>query len=106
MKTTTKEERMKRIIARGEHSGHDHIITGDVEVCEEHVPGMGRRIVVTVGEDSNAALKHLLEKPWLEEGREEWTKEHKAIPLPAGEYTFPIQKEYDVYNDTTTNVWD
>ena len=106
MKTTTKEERMKRIIARGEHSGHDHIVTGDVEVCEAIIPGLGKRIVVTVGEDSNASLKHLLEKPWLEEGKEEWTKEHHAIALPPGEYTFPIQKEYDAYNDRQTNVWD
>jgi len=96
----TKEQRLKRIVARGEHSGHDHIITGDVLV--EEVNG---KIIVTVGEDSNAALKHLLEKPWLE-GKEEWTGEHKDIPLPAGKYEFPIQTEYDVFADAPRQVWD
>jgi hypothetical protein len=96
----TVEQRLKRIVARGEHSGHDHIVTGDVLVEEKD-----GRIVITVGEDSNAALQHLLEKPWLE-GKEVWTGEHQPIPLPKGIYTFPIQTEYDVYGDAPRQVFD
>jgi hypothetical protein len=35
MKFMNIEQRKKRIIARGEHSGHCHVITGDVEFDEQ-----------------------------------------------------------------------
>lgn len=60
MKKLTKEQRASRIIARGEVSGHAHIITGDVEVYEKD-----GKTFITVGEDSNAVLKHLLETDWM-----------------------------------------
>lgn len=80
------QERKKRIIARGEHSNHCHVIVGNVEFDTE-----GR---IIVNEDSNAVLKHLLEKEWLE-GKEIWTGEHKDIALTTGVYEYVPQTVYD-----------
>jgi hypothetical protein len=82
----TQQERQKRIIARGEHSNHCHVMTGNVEFDKQ-----GRLLV---GEDSNAVLKHLLEKEWLE-GKEVWTGEHKDISLQPGIYEYVPQMVYD-----------
>lgn len=79
-------ERKKRIIARGEHSNHSHVITGDVEF-----DGRGN---IIVGEDSNVVLRHLLEKEWLE-GEEVWTGEHRDITLAPGTYEFVPQMVFD-----------
>jgi hypothetical protein len=65
----TKKERMNRIVARGETSGHSHIITGDAELIRDK-----ENVIVKI--KGNCALKHLLETPFVKEGREEWTKEH------------------------------
>lgn len=86
MKNLTKEQREKRIIARGEHSGHCHVITGDVQFDTN-----GR---IIVGDDSNAVLRHLLEKEWME-GKEVWTEEHKDIQLLPGTYEFVPQMVFD-----------
>lgn len=51
-----KKELEKRILARGEHSGHCHVITGNIEFDSQD------RIII--GDDSNAVLKHLLEREW------------------------------------------
>lgn len=80
------EERQKRIIARGEHSNHSHIITGDIEF-----DSLGR---IVVGENSNAVLKHLLEKEWIS-GKEVWTGEHTDIKLLLGTYQYIQQKVFD-----------
>lgn len=95
-----KDERKLRVIARGEHSNHCHVVTGDVEVKQKD-----GKTIITVGEDSNAALKHLLETEWLE-GREVWTKEHKDIELEPGTYEFIQQSEYDPYEDKIRQVRD
>lgn len=68
-------ERKNRIIARGEHSNHSHVIVGDAEVTRN---AQGE-ILIEVGNEG-AVLRHLLESDWLE-GRESWTKEHHDIPL-------------------------
>lgn len=86
MKTLTKEQREKRIIARGEFSNHCHVIVGDVQFDEQN------RMIVN--EDSNAVLKHLLEKDWME-GREVWTGEHKDITLQPGTYEYVPQLVFD-----------
>lgn len=65
----TKESRTIRIVARGEVSGHSHIITGDV-VIER----LDTKIIGHI--KGQCAIKHLLEKPFVEEGLEVWTKEH------------------------------
>ena len=78
-------ERIRRIIAHGEHSNHCHVITGDAHFC------YGR---IIVGEDANAVLKHLLETEWLQ-GREVWTGEHKDIKLAPGTYEYIPQVVFD-----------
>lgn len=95
-----KEERQKRVIARGEFSNHSHVVTGDVQIEEKN-----GKVLVHVSEDSNACIKHLLESEWLE-GREVWTKEHKDIPLKEGTYEFVQQSEYDPYEDKIREVRD
>lgn len=82
----TNQERTKRIIARGEFSNHCHVITGDVEFDSQ-----GR---ILVGEDSNAVLKHILEKEWME-GKEVWTGEHTDIKLTPGVYGYVPQQVFD-----------
>ncbi|MHA1420320.1 MAG: hypothetical protein ACTSPO_15505 [Candidatus Heimdallarchaeaceae archaeon] len=96
----TKEERQKRVIARGETSGHSHIITGECEIKKEH-DGM----TVTAG--SNCVIKHLLEKPFVDEGVEVWTQEHKDIALKKGNtYRYIQQKEFDPFERKINEVID
>ena len=80
------EERKKRILARGEHSNHCHVVTGEVQFDYQ-----GR---IIVGDDSNAVLKHLLETDWME-GKETWTGEHKDIMLKPGVYEMVPQMVFD-----------
>jgi len=68
------QERKSRIIARGEHSNHSHVIVGDAEVETK-----GGNTYITIG-DNGASIKHLLETSWLE-GKEQWTEEHADIDL-------------------------
>lgn len=82
----TKTERKKRIVARGEHGNHCHVVTGEVEFDAQ-----GR---IIVGEDSEAVLRHLLETDWMD-GVETWTGEHKDIKLTPGVYEYVPQKVYD-----------
>jgi hypothetical protein len=82
-----KTERQKRILAVGESKNHCHVITGDVEFDPQ-----GR---IIVGENSNASLKHLLEKDWVEQGIETWTGEHKDIVLTPGVYEPVLQEVFD-----------
>lgn len=79
-------ERKKRILARGEHSNHCHVITGDVQFN-----ALGH---IIVGEDSNAVLKHLLETEWMA-GTEVWTGEHTDIVLKPGTYESVQQMVFD-----------
>jgi hypothetical protein len=96
----TKKERENRILARGEVSGHSHIITGECEIIRN-----GEDVTVKAG--NNCAIKHLIEKPFVEEGREEWTGEHTDIPLRAGEtYKNVQQVEFNPYEKVIRNVQD
>lgn len=86
MKKLTPEERKKRIIARGEFSGHSHIITGEVEVRNER----GEILIDINGE---ASMEHLLEDAWMK-GKEVHTKEHEPIRLTE----FPSQvRQGDIF---------
>ena len=82
----TQNELKKRIIARGEHSGHCHVITGDIQFDSQ-----GRIVVV---DDSTAVLKHLLEKEWMD-GKEVWSGEHADIKLAIGTYEYIPQMVLD-----------
>lgn len=96
----TKEERINRIIARGEISGHAHIITGECEITKTN-----EDVIIIAGK--NCAIKHLLEKPFVEEGVEIWTKEHNDIQLKEGEsYKFVQQVEYNPYEKAMKKVID
>lgn len=81
------QERKKRILALGESHNHAHVITGEIEF------DLKGRIIV--GENSNAVLKHLLEKQWVEEGKEVWSGEHKDIVLTPGTYEPILQQVFD-----------
>ena len=80
------QERQKRILARGEHSNHCHVVTGNIEFDAQ-----GR---IIVSEDSNAVLKHLLETDWME-GKETWSGEHTDIKLMPGTYEYVPQQVFD-----------
>jgi hypothetical protein len=93
-------ERMNRIVARGEVSGHAHIITGECEITKT-----GEVVTVKAGKD--CAIKHLLEIPFVEEGKEVWTQEHTDIPLRQGEsYQIIQQIEFNPYAKAIRNVTD
>ena len=93
------QERKNRIIARGQHSNHCHVLVGDVLVREEK-----GTTYVEVGKEG-AFLKHLLETEWLK-GNEVWTKEHKDIPLKAGTYEYVAQVELDPFKKIIREVLD
>lgn len=80
-------ERKNRILAYGEHSGHCHVVTGNVT--------FDTKGCIVVGEDSNAILKHLIEKDWMDTEKETWTGEHTDIKLKPGVYEFVPQQVYD-----------
>lgn len=96
-----KQDRAKRVIARGEHSNHSHVICGDdVLIVEDK-----GTVIVTVG-NSGAVLRHLLESEYVNEGREVWTEEHHDIAIEPGTYTYVPQMEYNPYNDAVQAVQD
>jgi hypothetical protein len=112
----TKKERTSRVIARGEVTGHSHVITGDAIV--RNING---EIIIEIGNEG-AVLRHLLETDWLN-GREVWTEEHADIDLSempgqirhgdvlldkVGERTYKYiqQMEFDPYNEVIRQVQD
>lgn len=93
-----------RPIALGEHSGHMHILTGDVEMFE--VDG---RIICAVGSDG-ARLQHiheskLTERTWKSIEEIE-IADHKSHLLPPGNYEFFIQNSYNPYSKLMEKVID
>ena len=97
----TKKQRLQRIVARGETSNHCHVVTGDVDITEED-----GSTIITVNENSNASLKHLLEKEYAETGTEIWTKEHEDISLKPGKYKIIQQTEYNPIDKMVVKVTD
>ena len=94
-------ERIKRIIARGEHSNHCHVIVGDDVQIERT---KNNDLLLKVG-DKGALLRHLLESNWLN-GEEVWTGEHHDIEIAPREYKYIPQIEYHPYNDEINKVKD
>jgi hypothetical protein len=91
-------------IALGKHSGHMHILTGDVDMFEFE----GRTIAV-VGSDG-ARLQHIHEsnltaKAWT--SPDELKKaDHNSHLLPAGTYEFWIQNAFNPYTRVMEQVED
>lgn len=90
-----KEERQKRVIARGEHSNHSHVLVGNVTFNNDD----------TFTVNDTAKIRHILESNWLE-GQEIWTKEHHDIDLERGTYKYVPQVEYDPYQEIIRQVQD
>lgn len=93
-----------RPIALGEHSGHMHVLTGDVQMFE--VDG---RIICAVGDDG-ARLQHVHESYFADAC---WTStaevqkaDHNSHLLPAGNYEFWIQNSYNPYSKLMERVID
>ena len=93
--------RKDRIIARGEHSNHCHVVVGDDVDIKRNDNG---ELIIEVGNEG-AVLRHLLESNWLE-GQEVWTKEHKDIKLKPGSYKYVAQIEYDPFEEIIREVLD
>lgn len=90
-------------IALGEHSGHQHILTGDVELFQYE-----GKILAAVGHDG-ATLQHVHESRF--DGNYATKKviekaDHKAIPLKEGVYEFFIQNAYNPYKKIMEKVID
>lgn len=93
-----------RPIALGEHSGHQHVLTGDVDMYE--IEG---RLVAVVGSDG-ARLQHCHESNFKKScwtSTEEITvADHKSHLIPSGVYEFYIQNQYNPYSKLMEAVQD
>lgn len=90
-------------IALGEHSGHQHIVTGDVEIFEHE-----GKLFAAVGSDG-ATLQHVHESRF--DGNYATKKviekaDHNPIPLKEGVYEFFIQGAYNPYKKLMGKVID
>lgn len=94
----------KRPIAYGERSGHQHVLTGDVQMFE-----FEGRLIAAVGSDG-ARLQHCHESNFTDKC---WTTteeiavaDHASHLLPAGNYEFYIQNAYNPYSKLMEKVID
>lgn len=91
-------------VAYGEHSGHCHILTGNVELFEIE----GRTFAVVGSE--GATLQHTHES--MIQAKSWQSKEllpmadHKTLPLQEGVYEFWIQNSYNPYSKLFEKVID
>lgn len=95
------QERKNRIIARGEHSNHSHVVIGQKVTIEKTED----KTFINV-EDTEAYIKHILESSWINEEKEVWTGEHKDIKLQPGRYEYIQQLEYDPFENIIRQVRD
>lgn len=91
------ESRKKRIIARGEHSNHAHVLVGDVEWAPDGF---------VVPEGSDVEIRHVLESIFLKTGETIWTGEHHPVKLIPGKYQYVPQTEWDPYMEEIRRVKD
>jgi hypothetical protein len=93
-----------RPIAYGEHSAHQHVLTGDVEMFE-----IDGRLIAVVGSDG-ARLQHIHESKMTTEAwksiKELEKADHEPHLLPAGNYEFYIQNAYNPYSKIMEQVID
>jgi len=97
-------ERAKRILARGEHSGHSHVALGEgLKIIERN----GVMYIQVPQETTDAKIAHIREADFLATGAEVWTTEHHVIPLPPGRtYQYVPQVEQHPYEETIRRVAD
>jgi len=88
------KETINKPIALGEHSGHQHVLTGDVKMYE-----LEDTVFAVVGK-SRGRLQHIHESNFrCVEGIEELPKaDHGSIILDPGIYEFWIQNQYNPYS--------
>ncbi len=103
------KERQLRMIARGEFSDHCHVICGDQAVVEEK----DGNVFVTVPEDADVQIRHLLESAWIGNGKEISVLEHTNykdghgdIKLEPGKYKYVAQVEKGLLDDAVRRVVD
>jgi len=93
-----------RPLAYGEHSGHQHVLTGDITLFE--IEG---RVIAVVGNDG-ARLQHVHESNFTEKcwasTNEIQKADHGSHLLPAGTYEFFIQNSYNPYSKLMEKVVD
>lgn len=92
----------KKPIALGEHSGHQHVLTGDYELFEDNEGN----IFAAIGGDG-ATLQHLHESRFKGYDKKEVLEkaDHKAIVeslKPNTNYRFGIHKKYNPF----AKVWE
>lgn len=84
-----------RPIALGEHSGHMHVITGDVELYE-----FEGRVIAVVGNDG-ASLQHVHDSNFNESMYKSKKKiqqaDHKEVDFAPGTYEFFIQNAFNPF---------
>lgn len=94
----------QRPIALGEHSGHQHVITGDVELFEFE----GKTFAV-VGNDG-ATLQHVHESKFKQTmyGNKKHIEkaDHKPIDMPPGTYELFIQNAFNPFKKVFERVQD
>lgn len=93
-----------RPIALGEVSGHQHVLTGDVELFE-----MDGKTFAVVGSDG-AFLQHVQDSDFTETmyTKKKLVKkaDHKPVDLPAGTYEMFIQNQYNPFKKVFEQVKD
>lgn len=100
IKLSTKLTKTSRIVARGEHSDHSHIITGQAEVLTDS----SKNLYVDA---TNASIEHLIESIFKKTNKAVWTKEHLPIKLEKGRcYKVVQQKELNPFTQKAVKVWD
>jgi len=107
-KTTTLPKGAVKIsnkpIALGEHSGHQHVVTGDVELYE-----FEGKVFAVIGSDG-AILQHVHDSNFKEsmyKTKKEIKKaDHNPIDLPPGTYEFYIQNAYNPFKKIFEKVID
>lgn len=91
-------------LALGEHSGHMHVLTGDVQLFQ-----VGDRIIAAVGSDG-ARLQHVHESNFdvkdYASTKELQKADHASHLLPEGTYEFWIQNAFNPYSQAFERVED
>ncbi|SFV27110.1 hypothetical protein [Thermoflavifilum thermophilum] len=100
LKTFAIRKRKMRILARGEVSGHAHVL-----VKGKFISRKGKSYVRSTRRRP-AVIRHLHEQAYVLTGQEIATGEHGDIVLLPGKYEVVQQLEYDPVTGINRWVWD